>query len=232
MAKSKTLKVESFTNTNVKEILAECEAALKAVADKYGLDLQRKNCRYRTDELPMSFYLAPRGANGESADDLRLTSDFVQYATMFGLKPSWIGHGFTLAGDQEYTIVGLRPKARRMPVVAQKKSDGKRYVFPAEVIAAAMQPNEDAKAAPGTKVTWKHEYEDRRGAAGPAWLQDPAQPEAEIRLDDKDGQIVRVPVADTSAVVSTDADGRNIGWITKRAAQMYARTIGATFVEV
>lgn len=57
-------------------------------------------------------------------------TDFARYATRFGLKPTDLGKEFNYQGDN-YKIVGMVPRSRRAPVLAQRTKDVKQFLFPA-----------------------------------------------------------------------------------------------------
>lgn len=236
MAKTtKITKVAQFNRDNVKAVIAECEAALRPIAEKYGLALLRKNFTYRTDELPLSSFKMMTVAEGvdASADpkDAILAGAFVKYAATCGLQPHWLGKSFDTTRWGRLAIIGLAPKSRRFPVIVEDAS-GKRFKLEESTVIAGMAPNEAAKVAPGTKVKFKHEDEINGKAAGPVWLEDPTRPAARIRLEVAPGGTMQEVEEDPAAFGGKTKTGRLIGWAGRDLARRYAQTIGASFVEV
>jgi len=238
MAKTpKVSKIESFNVSTVKALMAECEVALREVAERHGLVLVRKNCRFVPDDCPVSFRLITNGTESADSDrikgngrDAGFISDYVRYCERYGLQKHWIGKSYDDPRHGRSTIVGLLPSSRKYPVLVEVAS-GKRYKFEASTVIAAMMPNEVAKAAPGSKVTWKHEWEQRGHAAGPAWFEDPANPDARLRLHPGEAGM-EVVEEDPKSLRGRTIDGRETKWIDREVAKRYAASIGATFVEV
>jgi hypothetical protein len=132
-----------FNGRNVRSILDECEAALKPIAEKHGLTLDRKGRTYRPDALPVmfQFLIKQLDANGNEMDSR--AKDFIKYAASYGLKESDFLAEFHSNGEV-FRIVGFKPKARKYPVLAEKVRDGKTYKFPAERVKLLLA---QAKAA-------------------------------------------------------------------------------------
>lgn len=238
MAKTKNQKVASFDKANLREILAECEVALNAVAARHGIVLTQSRCTYSATEfrLPFGMMVASTEAiAGANAMDAKIAGDYVKYASSFGLKPEWLGKSYDDVRYKRVTIVGISPKSRRFPVIVEVEG-GKRFKFPLDAVIAGMTPNEVAKAAPGTKVTWKHEYEHRGRTAGPAWVVD-AEGKRYQTLKETSGVIEAVDedMSDVDPVTGARPYRRDRpapAWVSRDAARRYADRIGAAFVEV
>lgn len=123
----------------VREIGADVEQALKAVAAKHGMKLSFKGGTFD----PSGMY-RPRV---EFSTSDRAEAEFKKYANMFGLQPEWFGKTFTNA-SYAYTVSGLKTGAGRRPVIA-KRSDGKDFVFTTDFISASFG---GVKAATLTEV--------------------------------------------------------------------------------
>ena len=59
---------------------------------------------------------------------------------MFGFQPTDLGRTFRQNGDR-FRITGLNTNARRMPIQADRLSDGKRFKFSADGLAARLEDN-------------------------------------------------------------------------------------------
>lgn len=123
-----------FNRETVRKIHAECEEALKAVAERHGLDLLQKNITFTEGEMPVSFRLVARREDGVPMS--REAEIFKQGAEIVGLEPAMLGARFK-KGGQTYRIVGLNLRAQRFPVIAED-SAGRRFRFPAETVKALV----------------------------------------------------------------------------------------------
>lgn len=240
MAKTKTTpKIESFNSANVKALLAECEVALREIAQRHGLTLTRKNCRWRNNEFALPFQMIAASEDAVEGVDSRATAliaDYVRHCERFGLQKHWIGKSFEHPRHDTLTIIGLAPKSTHYPVVVQTQR-GARYKLPACDVRELMQPNENTAPCPrdrhgqfpeGTKVVFKNEGGSGAKAHGPAWIRDPENPDRKLRLSFRTGQ--SEVVEDTRA--SNDFKSPDpAGWVTAKVAQCYAASIGATFEE-
>jgi hypothetical protein len=122
-------KIQEFNRANVRALHAEVEAALKPIAEKYGLLLERKGRTFYRDSLPagFQFVVATEGADGEVLDSK--AKDFQRLAGSFGLKAEDLGKEFISGHGERYRITGLNPRAKRYPILGERVSDGKTYKF-------------------------------------------------------------------------------------------------------
>jgi hypothetical protein len=130
----------TYSKDHLTKIRAEIEAAARAVAAKHGLAFLKSRGVYGERlELKLEF-----GAKAEDGSVVTPESTaFTRYASMYGMKPEWLGRTFRANGGIEYTIVGLNMRARKRPVQVRAK-DGGRFVFPAESVIRAMAISEVA----------------------------------------------------------------------------------------
>ena len=66
-----------------------------------------------------------------------LESDFRNYADMYHLNGSDFGRESDFNGTT-YKIIGLKTRARKRPIVMERVSDGKRFVFAATNVQVAI----------------------------------------------------------------------------------------------
>ena len=127
--------IKTFDNSNIKEFLDACEKALKPVAERFGLDLERKSCTYHKDVAPVAFKVLTRGENGED----REKAEWDRYCARFGLKPEDYGRTFTLPrGGGEHTICGIKPRSSMYPVLARSSNNGKTYKFTSNIVIRGL----------------------------------------------------------------------------------------------
>lgn len=107
---------------NEARLIAEAAlAALKPVAEQFGLSVAKSGGNYSATSLIEKFEFALVGENGEA--QTREARDFARFCGMFGLTADMLNKQF-LNGGQLFTITGLNTKAPRFPVQA-RRSDGK-----------------------------------------------------------------------------------------------------------
>jgi hypothetical protein len=112
----------------VKEISADVEAALQAVATKHGLTVSVRGGVFTQGSFK------PR-VEFKTGDADR--AEFEQYARAFGLTPEMFGKTFAAPGGARYRIAGLRLNSRKRPVLVQRL-DGKQFVFEVAAVLAAL----------------------------------------------------------------------------------------------
>lgn len=102
------------------------EKALQQIAEEFGVQITRKGGNYSDGSATIKFEFAEIGEDGTAKT--REAEDFAMYANRYGLEASDLGRDFTSRGDT-FTISGCAPRARKMPILATRKADGKRYKF-------------------------------------------------------------------------------------------------------
>ncbi len=63
---------------------------------------------------------------------------FVQTAHLYGLSPNDLDAEFTANDGTVYKIVGLSPRKRKYPIVAERQPDGKMYKFGQETVVRLL----------------------------------------------------------------------------------------------
>ena len=122
-------KVTSFNRQNIRQINSELEAALKQVAEKYGLEVKLGNTRFSVDNFTTKVQVATVGEGGITMS--KEATDFNRYKTILGINME-LGQEFQRSG-KTFTIVGLKPRSKKYPILA-KCSDGKTYKLPVDLV--------------------------------------------------------------------------------------------------
>jgi hypothetical protein len=122
-------KVTTFNRQNIRQINAEMEAALTAIANKYGVDVKLGNTRFTGDNFTTKVQVATVGESGITMS--KEATDFDRYKTILGIKMD-LGQEFQRNG-KTYKIIGLKPRSKKYPVLAEC-SDGKTYKLPVDLI--------------------------------------------------------------------------------------------------
>jgi hypothetical protein len=122
--------MKEMNKPTVRAIAADVVAALSAVAAKHGVSFSYKGGSYSSTSCTLKIEAAVIGENGivETAE----RTNYKTYAAMYELYSDWLDTTFMNRG-QEFKIVGLRPNSAKSPVICER-ADGKRFVFPVEII--------------------------------------------------------------------------------------------------
>ena len=144
--------MNSFTHISVKTLRSEIETAIKQVADKHNLIIQFDGgARFSPTECTFSKLKAVPKApptlqqsfqNSVAANAVTMGNDpyntlesreYINLAYTYGLKKEWLGRQFKSWQGTIYTIIGLRSRLRKYPVIAIGPQGG-RYKFAADVV--------------------------------------------------------------------------------------------------
>lgn len=122
-------KVTTFNRQNIRQINAEMEAALKAIANKYGVEVSMGSTRFTGANFTTKVQVATVAEGGITMS--KEATDFNRYKTILGINME-LGNEFERSG-KTYTIVGLKPRSKKYPILA-KCSDGKTYKLPVSLV--------------------------------------------------------------------------------------------------
>ncbi len=106
----------------VNEVRKNCEAALKEVAQRYGLDSKTISFAADAEGMELKFDLSCRFENG-------MPASFERLAPEYHLAPSDWNKKFRDDQGREYRLVGINPKARKRPFVIICTQSGKEYRY-------------------------------------------------------------------------------------------------------
>jgi len=106
----------------------ELNAILKEYGELVGLQFNLGNIKYSSTDFSCTLK-GITASSPEEADQLNWNSN----CRLVGFTSEDYGKEFKARGSS-YKLVGIRPKARKYPIVAKKESDGKSYIFSASFI--------------------------------------------------------------------------------------------------
>ena len=116
----------------------EFNELVKPLAEKFGAHIKLGTQTYNGNEFTARLTVTDTGSlkDGQSPRDKKLEDDYKNHCQIFDLKPEWLGKSFITQGG-EFTIVGLKTRASKNPVVVKSKN-GSGYVFNADSIRLRM----------------------------------------------------------------------------------------------
>ena len=127
--------MKTLERSTVRDLSADIQAALQAVALKHGITFTPKGCTFSSTSATFRIEAAVIGDGGVA--ETRERTDFPRYAGLFGLKPEWLDKSF-VHGANTFTIIGIATRKSKQPVLAKQQGNGKTYVFPANTVATLM----------------------------------------------------------------------------------------------
>ena len=129
----KPMEIKSFDRQNLKMLSADINEALQAVAKDYGIAIKTNGGTY--DHVSFRLKVECSLMQDGKAITKEETS-FKQYASMYGMNPEDLGKNI-IVGGKAYKVMGLRPSARRFPILAERY-DGKRFCLPLSSVKHAL----------------------------------------------------------------------------------------------
>ena len=118
-----------ISKEQVQRIRAAVELAFLSALDAEGLRYNGSSGKYGdTGSITFKFIAVEEDENGVNIASPEAQA-FITYATAYGSSPEALGGRIIWMGES-YIIEGLRPRARKYPVLARRESDGKRYGLP------------------------------------------------------------------------------------------------------
>ena len=125
-----------FEKPVLKSLRMDMDAALKVIADKYGIVIETGNATYSDNKA--TFKVLLQIVNAKAPDfDVR-AEEFKKNAYYLGLEPEDLGRTFTIH-YKEYTICGFDPKARKYSIFASCRGHIYKFVV-SDVLRALGRP--------------------------------------------------------------------------------------------
>ena len=121
-------KINGLNKGNIKDVRDDLTNDLMELGKKYGMTFQMGNIRYSTDQMKFTLtaYVNSQHTNTEKVDVNKV--EFTKNAILYGLNAEDFGKEFIVAG-KTYVICGLKPKARKYPILGADYQTGKVYKF-------------------------------------------------------------------------------------------------------
>lgn len=127
-------KLKGIDRPAVKLMRQEMDTALKTIGNKYGLAFSVGRITY--DEV--SFKASIEAAVTEKPGEPKMAVDFRNMCYKYGFQPEDLGTIF-MVKEYSYEIIGLKPRNRKYPIIAKRRSDGKQFKFAPISVRAGME---------------------------------------------------------------------------------------------
>lgn len=128
-------KIAKFDKPTCKMLRLEIMAALKPLADKYGIALSGGYGSFASEHYTAKVSFATIGANGEA--NTKEKAMWKLFAPMHGFKESDLGRTFNAPGHGKAKILGWLTKSKKYQVLIEV--NGKQYKYPAAAVKAALK---------------------------------------------------------------------------------------------
>ena len=132
-------KTEKFTKELCRRIQAEVVAGgvgLKDLLEAIGAEVRADRGRFEGREARLAFVFTLPSADGtpvgEEAEAFRMI------APLEGLKESDLGREISVDGET-FAIIGWRTRASKRPIILQRVSDKKRFVYTVSSVLRALE---------------------------------------------------------------------------------------------
>jgi hypothetical protein len=118
-------KLTNIERPVVKTIRKDIQDALDKVGEKFGLAFSVGTISYTNDSIGARI----EGALTSTPGEPKMAVDFRKNCWKHGLKESDLGRVFSNHKLERFKIVGLKPRNRKYPIIAEKVSNGRTYKF-------------------------------------------------------------------------------------------------------
>lgn len=127
-----------MTEENFKAFRKDFAEAMKALNEKYAVDVHLKSIRYSTNDFNAKIEVINRTENGQSVNPMikKLEEAFVNYAFRYNLE-GCLGAEFSHRGAK-YKVIGMKPRSKQQPIVVECLADGAKYKYPAGWVQDAL----------------------------------------------------------------------------------------------
>ena len=119
--------------SGAKLMRVEMREALNKIGEKYGMAFEIGRITFTDNSIKASVEAVLTSAPGES----KMVVDFRENCYKHNLKPSDLGRTFTNTRLERFTIVGLKPRNRKYPIIGQR-SDGKQFKFTSHAVRLGL----------------------------------------------------------------------------------------------
>ena len=110
----------------LKDIRGDLTKVLGTLSEKYNVVFDIGTFRYNENTFKVT--LEATKVDPEHTQEKKMVVDFKSLCHKFGLKKEDLGKTFFSIGEA-YRIVGLKPKNRKYPIIAEKVDSGKSFKF-------------------------------------------------------------------------------------------------------
>jgi hypothetical protein len=127
--------IEKFTRESCRLVAAKFEAAMRETAEKLGVSIRYRGGQFTEAVYTMKMEVGIIGRDGKPAT--REAESLRELGELLGIPNEKVGTVFTIDGV-DYRLTGLRTRAGKYPLIAERTDDGRRFKFQTERVRQAM----------------------------------------------------------------------------------------------
>ena len=127
-----------------RQIGEDAQRLLEALAAKYDCTVTARGGSFDGHAATLKFEFAETSDEGVLLT--REAQDFTHFAHRHDLDPEDLGKEF-VSGTDRYTIVGLRKRATKHPILCRRQSDGKTYAYAAATVKQLLTLKANVEAS-------------------------------------------------------------------------------------
>lgn len=122
------MKISSFDKKTARIVSSRIMSQLKSLEDELGIKFNYKGGRFSNESC--TFKIEAAVLNSDGTVMTKEMQDLKTYGKMHGLTDEMLAKPVKLAAnDDNYMLIGYRPRATKHPFIAKRVKDGKEYVF-------------------------------------------------------------------------------------------------------
>ena len=126
-----------MNRATAKRVGQKIEAALQSIGEELGMQIRARGGSFGATACAIKLEVSELADDGVAKTPERAA--FIQQAHHYGLSPEDLDAEFTGQDGAVYRIVGLSPRKRRYPIVAERLSDGTLYKFGEATVARLLK---------------------------------------------------------------------------------------------
>lgn len=138
----------TINKTSLKMIEADLQSSFAAIEQKHGIKLSFGRGSFTPENAKIALLISSITNDGQVVTEE--ATAFKQLASLYGLQPEDLGRRFESMGGT-YAICGLKPRASKLPILAEKIVDdrptGKRFKFPVAWVKAALATSNNSESS-------------------------------------------------------------------------------------
>ena len=130
------MKITNFDRKTCQMLASAVEEALKEVAQRFGVNIQRKGGgSFSPTNFTMKIEASVVGQDGTVYS--REAENFKLWAKIYNLAPDDLGKSFKSYNGVTYKLVGIATKSHKFPIIAEDER-GRRYKLPERMVQQGL----------------------------------------------------------------------------------------------
>ena len=121
-----------FTRKQFEEFKNDTEQVMKALAEKYNVNIKTGKIKYADNNFTLALDVAKKEVNGQSFEQ----AEFAKHCYLFGLKPEDYRREFQYK-ERTYMLTGFSLRSPKMPIIVTCTTGGE-YKLSRDLVASVL----------------------------------------------------------------------------------------------